>query len=254
MADQPRGRSAADTKKSNTKKGRKKKRLTLRRLLTVLFFAAAAGIICGIIGYLLIILNGERILAENQNKLVLPETSVVYDANGNEIATLFHENRENASFDEIPELLKQAVIATEDRRFEEHSGIDVWAIGRALVKDILAREMVEGGSTITQQLAKNLFLSSDKTILRKATEASIAVALENQLTKDEILEMYLNRIFSANANTASKRPRNIISAKNWMSWSCGKSPRLPAFRRLHRATTRSAIRSCPRNGGRSSCS
>lgn len=195
MADQPRGRSAADTKKSNTKKGRKKKRLTLRRLLTVLFFAAAAGIICGIIGYLLIILNGERILAENQNKLVLPETSVVYDANGNEIATLFHENRENASFDEIPELLKQAVIATEDRRFEEHSGIDVWAIGRALVKDILAREMVEGGSTITQQLAKNLFLSSDKTILRKATEASIAVALENQLTKDEILEMYLNRIF-----------------------------------------------------------
>ncbi len=93
------------------------------------------------------------------------------------------------------ELVRDAVIATEDKRFEEHSGIDLWSIGRALVRDVISRSAAEGGSTITQQLAKNLFLTQDKTFFRKATEASIAVALEHKKTKDEILTLYLNRIY-----------------------------------------------------------
>ncbi|KAF4321640.1 hypothetical protein G195_005149 [Phytophthora kernoviae 00238/432] len=89
--------------------------------------------------------------------------------------------------EDIPELVKEAFVATEDKRFYEHQGVDIWSIGRAAVKDVMARSMVEGGSTLTQQLAKNMFLSRDKTFFRKATEVSIAMALERKYTKDEIL-------------------------------------------------------------------
>lgn len=191
MADQPRRSSQKATRK--VKKGSRAK-----KWFYVVFFTAALAIVCGIIGYLLIILNGERILAENQSKLELNEASIVYDSSGKQVARLANENYENAEYSEIPEQLKQAVIATEDKRFEEHSGIDLYGIGRALVKDIIARSAVEGASTITQQLARNLFLNREKTFFRKATEASIAVALENKLTKDEILTMYLNRIYYGN--------------------------------------------------------
>ncbi|UVI27697.1 transglycosylase domain-containing protein [Paenibacillus spongiae] len=189
MADGPR-----TTKKKPAGKGKKKK-WNGKKMLVWLFFTAAFAVVCGIIGYLLIILNGERILTENQDKFVMEQASTIYDAEGKEVTKLARINRELVEFNEIPVLMRDAFIATEDRRFEEHAGIDLWSIGRALVKDIVARSAVEGGSTITQQLAKNLFLSHDKTFFRKATEASIAVALENKFTKDEILTMYLNRIY-----------------------------------------------------------
>ncbi|MBW7456856.1 PBP1A family penicillin-binding protein, partial [Paenibacillus sepulcri] len=188
MADAPR------TKKKPVKKKAKKK-FSGKKAAVWLFFTGAVAIICGIIAYLLVILNGERILADNQDKFEMPEASIIYDANGQGVTKLYRENRENVEFAEIPEMMRDAFIATEDRRFEEHSGIDLWSIGRALVKDVVSRSAAEGGSTITQQLAKNLFLTQDKTFFRKATEASIAVALEHKKTKDEILTMYLNRIF-----------------------------------------------------------
>jgi len=190
MAESPR-------KRTSTKKVKKGKKNRLRSLFFVLFFTAVFAIVCGIIGYLLIVLNGERLLAENGSKLNLGEASIIYDAQGEEVARLAHadENRELAEFSEIPKVMLDAIVATEDQRFYEHSGLDFWAIGRAVVKDIIARSAVEGGSTITQQLAKNVFLSADKTFFRKATEASIAVALENEMSKEEILTMYLNRIY-----------------------------------------------------------
>ncbi|WP_127533644.1 PBP1A family penicillin-binding protein [Paenibacillus kobensis] len=196
MTEQPRSRNDRTTTRKSTRKSGKKRRLSPKKLFIILFFSAAIAVVCGIIGYLFIILNGERILTANQDKLILPEASHVYDANNNEIASLYNANvaRENISLDEIPELQRQAFIATEDQRFYQHSGIDYFSLGRAAVKDVIARSKVEGGSTITQQLAKNIFLTADKTFFRKATEASIAIALENNKTKDEILEMYLNRI------------------------------------------------------------
>ncbi|MBW7477820.1 PBP1A family penicillin-binding protein [Paenibacillus oenotherae] len=196
MADGPSNKSDSPRKNVRGKREKKgKKRFSGRKALVWLFFATAVAVICGIIGYLLVVLNGERILDENKDKFELPESSIIYDADGNEVTKLYRQNREVIKYEDIPKLLREAVIATEDRRFEEHSGIDFWSISRALVKDVVARSAVEGGSTITQQLAKNLFLSGDKTFFRKATEASIAVALENQMTKDEILTLYLNRIF-----------------------------------------------------------
>ena len=98
-------------------------------------------------------------------------------------------------YSRFPESLKQAVTATEDEQFWTHSGIDIFAIGRALVKDIIARRIKEGGSTITQQLAKVLFLSPEKKFKRKLQEIILAFQIEMNLSKEEILELYLNKIY-----------------------------------------------------------
>ncbi len=194
MAERPNSKTAPTQKPKQKKRKRKG---SGRAWLYGVLFTAAIGIVCGIIGYLLIVLNGERILAENGNKLVFGEASVLYDSKEQEIAriSLLMDNRDIAEFNEIPQMMLDAIVATEDQRFYEHSGIDFFSIGRAVVKDVIARSAVEGGSTITQQLAKNVFLSADKTFFRKATEASIAVALEHEMSKQEILTMYLNRIY-----------------------------------------------------------
>lgn len=172
-----------------------RKKFKKSKLFLWLFFTAAFAVFCGIAGYLVILLNGERILTEQKDKFDMAESSILKDADGKEVLRFGPENREYITYDKIPKLLVQAVIATEDKRFYEHQGVDFWSIGRALVKDVVQRSAVEGGSTITQQLAKNLFLSADKTFFRKATEASIAVALETKRSKDEIMELYLNRIY-----------------------------------------------------------
>jgi penicillin-binding protein 1A len=95
----------------------------------------------------------------------------------------------------MPRYLINAVLATEDRRFRSHYGVDPVGLARAMIKNVRARAVVEGGSTITQQLAKNVFLTPERTITRKLQEAVLAVWLETQLSKDEILELYLNRVY-----------------------------------------------------------
>jgi penicillin-binding protein 2A len=180
--------------KSKSKSKKKKKFLTKKRVLWSLFFATALAIFCALGGYLFIMLNGQKLLLENQDKLTINETTKIYDRNAVLIGELSLEKSDPVEYEKIPKLLINAFVATEDRRFFEHSGVDLWSIGRAAVKDIAARSMVEGGSTITQQLAKNIFLTRDKTFFRKATEVSIAVALENEKSKEEIITMYLNRI------------------------------------------------------------
>ncbi|MCG0313259.1 MAG: transglycosylase domain-containing protein, partial [Calditerricola sp.] len=134
----------------------------------------------------------------DERQLDAAEASVVYDIDGKEVARLYVQNREKVSLDRIPDHLKNAVIATEDRRFYEHYGVDLWGVMRALYKDILAMEKVEGASTITQQLARNAFLSYEKTWLRKTKEAILAFAIERRYSKEEILEMYLNYIYFGN--------------------------------------------------------
>ena len=97
--------------------------------------------------------------------------------------------------DRLPPYLPQAVIATEDRRFYNHLGVDPIGLVRAGIRNIAAGTVVQGGSTITQQLAKNLFLSPDRTFARKLEEMMYAIWLERRFTKDEILELYLNRVY-----------------------------------------------------------
>ncbi|MFC3791139.1 PBP1A family penicillin-binding protein [Paenibacillus sp. GCM10012307] len=212
MAERQSSGRTAPQKKTTKKKGKRK--FTLRNTLIVLFFTGALVVLCGIIGYFIITLNGEKILNANKDQFNFAESSVVYDRDGNQILKLFtDENRENVEYSQIPKLLADAFVAVEDRRFREHSGLDFISIGRAVVKDIVARSAVEGGSTITQQLAKNMFLSHDKTILRKATEASIALALDRNFTKDQILEMYLNRIFFGQRASGIKAAAELYFGK-----------------------------------------
>jgi penicillin-binding protein 1A len=96
---------------------------------------------------------------------------------------------------DVPASLKDAVLSVEDRRFYSHFGIDLIGLTRAMLTNILARHWVQGGSTITQQLAKNLFLTPDKTLRRKVQEAMMALCIEHKYTKDEILLAYLNRVY-----------------------------------------------------------
>ena len=96
---------------------------------------------------------------------------------------------------DLPPYLPQAFVAIEDRRFYSHAGIDPLGIGRAVLRNVMKRGGMEGGSTITQQLAKNLFLTQERTISRKIQEAILAVWLEHRYSKDQILELYLNRVY-----------------------------------------------------------
>lgn len=95
----------------------------------------------------------------------------------------------------LPKTYQNAVVAAEDHRFYQHPGIDVIAIGRAMKNNILAGSLREGGSTITQQLAKNLYFTQEKKFTRKAAEVFMALKLEKEYTKEEILELYVNTIY-----------------------------------------------------------
>ncbi|WP_242876245.1 transglycosylase domain-containing protein [Desulfosporosinus hippei] len=125
----------------------------------------------------------------------LARPSYLYDQNGNRISQLSSSRIEPVSGQQIPLVMKNAVIAVEDRRYYEHKGVDLRSIIRALYRDIISGDFSEGGSTITQQLAKNLFLASDKTLARKLNEAAYALKIEAVLDKDEILVAYLNQIY-----------------------------------------------------------
>lgn len=103
------------------------------------------------------------------------------------------KDKENyTNFSELPQMYKNAVIAVEDHRFYKHNGIDIIAIGRSAFNDIKAMSFVEGGSTITQQLAKNIYFTQEKKIERKIAEVFMAFEIEKNCDKDEILELYLN--------------------------------------------------------------
>jgi len=126
-------------------------------------------------------------------------SSVILDRNGEKLAYIFKkQHRLYAKYDEIPGFLVEGLIAMEDTRFFEHNGVNPDAILRAIVKDIKAGRFVEGGSTITQQLIKNKVLSNEKKLARKIKEAILALKIELVLSKEEILERYLNEISYGN--------------------------------------------------------
>jgi penicillin-binding protein 1A len=124
------------------------------------------------------------------------QSTQFFDRNGKIIANTFKdENREYVKYDDIPARIIEGLVAIEDTQFFEHHGINPDAISRAIIKDIKAGGFVEGASTLTQQLIKMLILTREKKLLRKVKEALLAIRLETVLTKEEILERYLNHVY-----------------------------------------------------------
>lgn len=127
------------------------------------------------------------------------ETSEAYDRNLRKISVMKGEKDVYyISFDEIPQYAKDAIISIEDKKFYEHSGVDYQAIIRAAISYLKNKKITQGGSTITQQLARNIFLSQEKTWERKVEEIFVATELEKKYSKQEILEFYLNNVYFAN--------------------------------------------------------
>lgn len=124
-----------------------------------------------------------------------PPNVRIIDRNGFLIANRGTTGGEALSLKEMSPWIPKAVVAIEDRRFYDHYGVDPIGIARAMVTNIIHSRSKQGGSTLTQQLAKNLFLSPDRTLERKVQEALLALWLEHKYTKDQILEMYLNRVY-----------------------------------------------------------
>ncbi|MDR1965706.1 MAG: PBP1A family penicillin-binding protein, partial [Synergistaceae bacterium] len=122
-------------------------------------------------------------------------TSVVYDRHDNVIARLFEENRTWSDIGQISPWAVKAVLAAEDSEFYDHQGIRLKAIARALLNDLRSRSASQGGSTITQQVARMMFLNRERTLKRKASEAILAIRMEKVYTKDQILELYLNMAY-----------------------------------------------------------
>ncbi|HTK85641.1 MAG TPA: transglycosylase domain-containing protein, partial [Patescibacteria group bacterium] len=190
-------------KKSKSKSSSKSRRTSSKKRLPSLKQAAKW---CAVGGLWLFILLG---LITAWYASELPEliksthferrpTFIFVGADGSTIDRYGDIKGESVSVKDLPPYLPHAVIATEDRRFYEHPGIDFIGLLRAVGTDIIHAHVVQGGSTITQQLAKNLFLSRERTFKRKVQEALLAVWLEHQLTKDEILSAYLNRVYLGN--------------------------------------------------------
>ena len=119
----------------------------------------------------------------------------IYSADGEVIGIYGEQRREFTKIGDFPEVLRNAVIAAEDKRFYQHWGVDVWGVARAVVGNIVAGGVQSGASTITQQVAKNFYLSSEKTFTRKFNEALLAYKIEQSLSKDKILELYFNQIY-----------------------------------------------------------
>ncbi len=165
-----------------------KKYITL--LLLMVF-----GISCGVLAGAFFGLTHDLPQIQELKSYVPSAVTRIHSADGLILSELFMEKRRPVSLADIPHFLKAGLVATEDRNFYRHSGIDLKGILRAVIRDIQAREFVEGASTITQQLAKTLFLTSSKTLPRKIKEAILAFQIERRYTKDEILALYLNQIY-----------------------------------------------------------
>jgi penicillin-binding protein 1A len=137
-----------------------------------------------------------RLAEEDPTIPPLPQTSIVYDSKGRFITRLHAgEDRTLIPIDQVPRVTREAVIAAEDERFYQHHGVDVKAIGRAALENFRHGRIVQGGSTITEQLVKNTITGGERTLRRKVREAALAYELENRFTKDQILEMYLNTVY-----------------------------------------------------------
>lgn len=211
MSLQGSSQNGRQTRRRTTATKPPKKKSPMRRFLWIvgiLVFLIIAGAGCGFIGATM------SDLPELAN--VKPAaSSQIYDVHGNLITTVHAtENRLPVKLSQVPKDLQNAFIATEDNRFYSHHGVDPIGIMRAIWVNIAHDGVAEGGSTITQQLARNAFLTQDRTLKRKIMEAMLAIRIEQYYTKQEILEMYLNQIYFGQGAYGVQAAAHVYFGKN----------------------------------------
>ena len=162
--------------------------------------------------YLTYLLNQEADFSNLDTDLMKP--TVIYDEKGEEASKISANKTEGVAIEEVPDHVIDAVLSIEDHRFYEHNGIDIKGIIRAAFENLFAGGIVQGGSTITQQLAKNTILTPEKTFERKIKEVVIASQIEYQYTKNEILEMYLNQIYFGHGAWGIQNACRVYFGKN----------------------------------------
>lgn len=180
----------AQKKVKRTKKRESKQRLKNRRRL-LKFFGALVITLLTYLAYCFLTLPD---MEEAVNRTRQPSTSIIAE-NGNDVQTFGTIYSEVVRSEELPQYVIDAIVSTEDRRFYSHFGFDIISFTRAMIANLFAGRYVQGGSTITQQVAKNLFLTSQKSIKRKTQELLLAFWLEYKFSKEQILTLYLNRVY-----------------------------------------------------------
>src|SRR3990167_6186622 len=180
------------------------------RILIILFLVGGITLTLGVLYYM----EYELPDIDALNTVQLQVPLQIYTRDGKLIATFGEKRRIPVAYDQIPKPLIDAVLATEDQRYFKHKGVDLQGLGRAAIKLLQTGRKVEGGSTITMQVARGFYLTRNKTITRKLREILLAIKIENKLSKEKILELYLNKVFFGNRAYGVGAAAEIYYGKN----------------------------------------
>jgi penicillin-binding protein 1A len=181
---------------SPARSGRRRRRKTSRGFGRIIYWGAVLGLWAMLAAVGAVIWVGLHLPPIQSLEIPKrPPSVLILGLNGATLATRGDMGGAAVPLRELPPYVPNAFVAIEDRRFYAHHGIDPWGILRAAAADVLHRGAAQGGSTITQQLAKNLFLTQERTVTRKLQEALLALWLEHKFSKQQILELYLNRVY-----------------------------------------------------------
>jgi penicillin-binding protein 1A len=159
--------------------------------VVVIAIFGSAGVVFGVVQWL----RRDMVSPQSLTAMQPPVKTLVFDARGRVLHEFYKENRSQVPLNQIPRHLINATISTEDRSFYQHWGVDLWGIARAAATDVLHMKRTQGGSTITQQLARNVLGTYERTWSRKLRETVLAIEIERNYTKDQILELYFNQIY-----------------------------------------------------------
>ena len=196
MSDNYRSRTERNHVKNQEKKTHKeekpkKKGSFFKKFLIGCLLLGIVGLVAGVSAFFVMVKDAPKL---DKSKLVNPLSTKFLDKNGNFFYEYGAEKRTHVTYDQIPKVVENAFLATEDSRFYDHNGIDFKRTTKAVMENVTGGFGSQGGSTITQQVVKNYFLTMDKTAKRKVQEWYLSYKLEQQYSKHEILEMYLNKI------------------------------------------------------------
>src|SRR5688500_3962848 len=207
----PRGRHQRALRKRRRRKGA----AVAVAVIVAVVVAAGVGGTAAVVAY------GSSCDLDSLRSVDIGANTFVYAADGSLLGSIPAErNREPVTAADMSLWVRKATIAIEDRRFFEHDGVDVEGIARAAVENLRAGEIVEGGSTITQQLVRNLYISREQTVQRKVKEACLATKLDRARTKQWILTTYLNQVFYGNRAYGIEAASRTYFSKRLRSCSC----------------------------------